>query len=442
MIAQVSHSRVRSAMLTAASICFLLTPVVKLPLAGGMPLHLDSLAYVYAILLFLMKSLGENKLEIPRFAAIAVAICLATTIYTLSIGILYEFVDFNVLSYYLRPAITFMAAVIIGREYVDLHPKRSLETFLKIVLVVFLIQGLVFVLTYISPDFRDSMSTVFARNDNEYLTHLISLRAPGFVASGGDGLSLNHSLLSLGALVYLTQFVSGRSKYLVCMCIIFASLLSGLLTGRSGLFVVLTIGLIYIVTKSTVRQKFTFIGFVLISAIGLSLYSASEHAVDESEYIATFGYEDPIARVLKMSRNYKQGARVLPSVFHEDFTFSDSFLADVPTLFFGTGGFGRGDDPDYIRADIGYLRMMKASGVILMLVFSLVFFIPYYTVLVLAKISRVKEEIALRSLITFTLMFGLVANVKIIYTSTRVFIFFYIVLISLYFYRRKTEWQT
>ena len=83
---KVNNSPVRSALLIAASIFFLLTPVVKIPISGGSALHLDSLSYLYAMYLFLKNSFGAQKLKIPRFAVIAVYICFAITVYTFSVG--------------------------------------------------------------------------------------------------------------------------------------------------------------------------------------------------------------------------------------------------------------------------------------------------------------------------------------------------------------------
>lgn len=421
-------------------VILLLTPVINIP-GPLVSKSLDVYALLFFILIGIYSIVVSGKFRFRRLI-IPIAISFAVLIlHVLLLEIVFQFGDSTVYTI-LRLPITIVLAYLCAITLINAKNEYALQFFFKSVIVAALLQGAVIWFTFLIPGFRDFMSLIFYRAAVEDADHLILLRVPGFVSSGGDGLSMNQSLLSIvGLMGCYSYFYNYRYRNLIVVGL-FLSMISTAFTGRSGLYLGIVFFVLIISAHNyNFRISRSFFGFAIASlAIIFPLYLLSDQIGAYGEVLLEeYGYEYPLVRLLRGFIDMRaQGV-------YSDNTISTllSEMVIVPTetfrFLFGNGDFGQLAST-FVSTDVGYFRIWHGLGLVGLLLFLIGIFVyplivVYRQLVVIRNNPRMKEiyntHAALFNIIFIVLLFGVIANYKIIYLSSRIYAFVYFVLLFL-----------
>lgn len=328
-------------------------------------------------------------------------------------------------SFLFRPALTIVIAYITVQLFVIHFGKRSLAIFLRVVIATCLAQGMVLWLTYFSPSFRGFMSMFFFRDPDPNRQHLVELRSPGFVASGGDGLSFTHALLCIVAYTaVLHRGKLGHRKLILGL--VFLSGLSCFTTGLTGLFLFLAFSLL--VTLWHLRRRSGHVlGLLLVTlaATGITLFLGIASGLGRSDGRIA---EHPVARLARSFR----GSTL-------DFYLTSTTATPDSWFTLALGG-GVGPEETIVQTDQFYYRTVVAVGVfVLILLLGLGFLAPLVRVLRCSgQASRsqircwhVSAMPTAAKLASLTLAFGLVGSFKGFMLTSRVSVFIFFVLVGM-----------
>lgn len=268
------------------------------------------------------------------------------------------------------------------------------------------------------------------------------LRTPGFVPTGGDGLSMNQALLAtvglIGAYLYFP-----KSRYLFLLVgMLLISMLSTAFAGRSGLYLGVLFAIIIIATRKSnfqITRNFQWIIIIsIVLAIPVVLF-AQQIGVYGYNLVGKFGYEYPVVRLLRgfidMQATGTYSDRTIETLLGRMVV-----LPEEPLRFLiGNNAFGR-QEATHVHTDVGYFRMWHGFGLIGLIVFLFgVYFLPVLYLFRLRLMTirviynkRLKDMIIVRfQMVFFVLVFGLIGHYKIFFISTRIYLFVFFVLLFL-----------
>lgn len=368
------------------------------------------------------------------------------TTYFLIIGSLNGQIDSAIVSVLIRPLITVLAAISFSIILIKEFGRYSILYVFKSLVIICFLQGIVIWLSFISDEFRDFMSSIFYRTKVEGFLHLVELRVPGFATTGGDGLSLNHALLCILSALAINFIAHCRNLKILYTFLIYVSVISCALTGRSGFYLgILFISLVLVTFRleSLDFKRFYKILYVVIPFCVLLIIFLPLVAEFGIYLRSEYGYEHPIARLLYgLIELYAYGYYDDPTV---NALAGDMIIINSNPfqLLFGVGNFGQ-TDINLIDSDIGYIRMLNGFGVFGMILYVVgLFLMPIlvtYNFLLHTRSSnidlisnRINSKYLFQILIIITI-YGFVANWKIFYLNTRVFVFIfymYVILLAL-----------
>jgi len=429
-----------------AIILLLLTPVINIPA----PLFVKSLDVYGAVLFILIFCFFTiYRMNSPLVLVLVVTVFLVLLSQMFLLEIIYGYGDYTGISFTARSIITVIVAFGSARALIELYGSTGLSVFIKLIVLCALLQGAVLWLSFIFPTIRELMSVLFYRDFGRDADHLILLRVPGFVSTGGDGLSMNHALLCVVGLVG-TYIISppGRLRQSI-IAMLFISMLGTAFTGRSGLY----LGFVFMVTIILIQKnrsidvwKFyrVFIFFLLLLLVLVSLGGALGSF--GKDILDDHGYEHPIVRLLRGFIEMRDSGSYTDNTINTLLTDMVVLPTGSLQLLFGNNYFGTLPGSD-IRTDVGYFRMLHGIGFFGLVIFLVgIFTIPLLHVRVtmknlLAKTQNWHERRALRGLsqlLLVILLFGLVGHYKIFYLSTRIFLFVFFVFLFLVIHRYKT----
>jgi len=419
----------------------LLTPALNVPIP--VPLRsVDIYISIFFILYLLSTGVTNSLVTIGKAPILAL---FALTILMLGIELVYGLGDSTGISLSIRSIATILAALGFSKLLWKTRGEESLEIFFKVTITCAIAQGIVLWLSFFSTDFRYLMSLIFHRDELVGGDHLTLLRVPGFVGSGGDGLSLNHGLLcTVAALGVFSLYPKSLKRTLLLGLIIVANTGSAF-TGRSGFYLAsVLIAIIILTYKNGKLRALRFFYFILFAVFVLLILSTFSSQIGTYGLALRdeYGYEYPIVRLLDGFINMNSDG------VYEDRTISRLlhgmifFPPDPLRLLIGNNDFGQ-MPVNYIESDIGYIRMIHGFGLIGILFFLIgVFVIP---VLVIYRLKilfehnfarRSPEIVSIRFLaqvMILILLYGLISHWKIFYLSTRMFLYVFFLLLSLTF---------
>lgn len=428
-------------------IILMITPVLNVP---G-PIFVKSpdtyiqllLLTIGMILAIRFRSMPFKHLLLPIFITILILLC-----HALINESIYQFGD-SAAYMFARLPVTIFVAYISSLILIYTKKELALNTFFKAIIFAALAQGLVIWLSFFIPSFRDFMSIIFYREIVEGAEHLVMLRVPGFIHSGGDGLSMNQSLLCVsGLLGVFLCFNTSHYRNIIVIGLVF-SMLSTVFTGRTGFYLGTFFFILIFATQSTKfhisRAIFRFVVMMFFLFIPVLLFS---------QYIGTFaqsllneyGYEHPIVRLLKgfifLQDEGVYGDDSIKSLFVDMVVIPD----DPIRFLFGNGNFGQ---LNYARVptDVGYFRMWHGIGLYGLFIFIFgLFLYPYMKVRALSFI--VKKHITDKStdrlvflhlnILSIILFFGFIGHYKIFFLTTRIYVFIFFVLLFLIYNKLRS----
>ena len=420
----------------------LLTPVVNIP---G-PLAIRSLdVYPAAFFTFYVLFTAVNG-RLPQKRIIFLIIGASAILFAqmLILEIIHGYGDLTGVSMILRSALWVLVSYGCAQFLIKTYREKSLVFFIKIVIACAIVQGVVLWLTFLSPEFRDFMSSIFYRDTRVEMEHLIMLRTPGFVSVGGDGLSFNQALLAIVGLIGARTFFRDSRAYYPMMLLLITSLTSTFLAGRSGLYLGIFFALIIVATRKDnfqISRRFFGILFAgVVLALPLILFS-KQFGDYGQELLNEHGYEYPAVRLLRgfidMQSTGQYSDQTLRTLLVEMVVIPE----DPLRFLIGNNDFGQLPKTS-IATDVGYFRMMHGFGFLGLAVFLICFYLLPVFQLHLYKKSAMRVVrnprhkrviISAFQMLLFVLAFGLIAHYKIFYFSTRIFIFIFFVLLFLVF---------
>jgi hypothetical protein len=410
----------------------LLTPVINIPVSSSFKM-LDLHVNIIFVVLIFGVYLWFNKINV-FYLKIILAFA-ALIFYLLILELIYKKGDYEAFIFLMRTIITVTSAFSFAWFMNKLYGAESFLKFGQIIFVAAVMQGFVFWASFLSNDFRDMMSSIFYRDFSTDNLHLINLRVPGFVDSGGDGLSMNHGLLCVVGYISMAMYYNKTTTLLFYSVFAFLSGIGCLFTGRSGLYLAL---LFLILSMSLLKDgKFSVnnLGrfFLIIFCLLFLLFSFSTYlGLYGYELMNEFGWEHPVVRALKGFMALSDGN----SETYEDETvtylFKDQTVLPKSVMVFIFGNNYYGNSIDKI-SDVGYIRFWNGMGLIGLTFFLLLYYVPFHL------ISRVLKKLhfahlqtsAIKYLLLIILCYGLIGHFKIFYLNTRVFTFVYFVYLFL-----------
>lgn len=406
-------SRISFRIFVVYSFLFLLiiNPVFNFDL----PLLLRAPDIILSFLIVFFLSI-KNNYKISKDIFFVLFFNFTLIVYCLFLEFFYNLQNLEFIISLVRASLTIMAAFYIYINYID---KINLET---IIISLCLLQGFVLFFSFINNDFRDFLSIFFYRLSTPGLEHLTLLRVPGFVETGGDGLSMNHCILSLTSLMF-----SKRKDNNLLVILSFVSGLTSVFTGRSGFVVFILLGLFILICFKGKRFRLNrlfllFFMFVLIVLIVyLFRYDIGYFAIS---ILGIYGYEYPLVRILKMFISLVQTGKFRIDIIENLFGEHLNFPTSLYVMFFGNNSMARAIDY-MIKVDIGFLRLIHTIGIVGLLVY-----IQKYVYLLLKSKSI---------LIFLIILTALIFNIKIFYTESRSFIF---LLTLIYLYEKNLNTRT
>jgi hypothetical protein len=380
-------------------------------------------------LVITLKKNNFHSILLNIFIAIFILI-----LYLSTLEIIYQKKDFSVIVYFLRSYLTIISSYITALYLYKKYKYVAHVVFGKIVFICSIIQGLVIWLSFLSVNFRDYMSLFFYRDYNSDNQHLILLRVPGFVDSGGDGSSMNQGFLCVVG--FISMYIITEKKYRTILS--FLSIISAiacLFVGRSGLYIsfffLLSTLAIYQNEKFNLIKLYKFI-FYLLTILFIFFITANFLGNYGNDLKDEYGYEYPIVRFLSGFMLYADGDSyqdsTIKTLTSDMIILPNTFLK----LIFGNNSFGNGSDS--INSDVGYIRYIFGMGIIGSLYFISCFFILYY--LIRNWVSKINFDLSgfkhnsLLSLIFIIFLYGMIAHYKIYFLTTRVYVY---VLFSYFF---------
>jgi len=364
------------------------------------------------------------------------------------LNIYYNHKDLNNLSI-LRVISTVLVAYASAIALIRFKKDQALKFFFTLVIFAAIIQGAVLWFSFWFPTFRDFMSLIFFRDLRPGREHLVLLRVPGFSPTGGDGLSLNQSLLTtVGLLGVFLYYNKSRFRNFLIIAIFF-SMLATVFTGRSGFY----LGFIFFVLilstnskKSNISKNLINISAILMIIFLLIIIFSRQISLYGLYLLEEHGHEHPIVRLLIGFINMEStGVYVDKTVI--------TLLRDMvtiphePTRFLiGNGDFATNieDFTTNFTTDIGYFKMWYGIGLFGLLIFTYGFFI--YPVIKLHRQKKVlkqnlvivndyQKSVSYINAITFVLFYGLIGHYKIIFLSSRIFAFIFFILLFLIYHQ-------
>ena len=401
--------------------CMLTTPVLR----WGETLWMSSLDVYAGAILCLVAGIAAFARGVPRIVLGTTGAVLACLCYAVAVELAFSAGDTTGIDLFAKQIPLALAAhgyVVLLRHW---FPNNALHLFFRMALIVALVQGAVLLLSFWSPDVRTGMDYVF-RRDYSFGDHLVMQRTPGFVPTGGDGLSMNQALVSLvgaGSVLFL-----GRRAGFGVMTLLFVAVVSTIVTGRSGLY----LGLAALVAVQAGRQSknlvvvWSLAAILAVALAALPYFLRNEIAGFAAGRVADAGFEDPISRALSGFVSYyytgEYSLSALDSLLGSMVVLPDTWQRTI----FGNGDYGQLANT-YIESDIGYIRMIFGIGVAGSILGMLSVLYP-----VAVALRRLKGFAAagiqplgdpLRRLTILVVLFGLLAHWKIFYLQTRIFSF-------------------
>ena len=319
---------------------------------------------------------------------------------------------------------------------------RTIDIFFKFIIVCCIIQGFILWASYLSDNFRDLMSVFFYRDIDVNNEHLVKLRVPGFVSSGGDGLSLNHGLLCLVSALGI-QILSFRKTVKIIISIaIILSALGNSFTGRSGLYLslIFIFSVILLYKDGCIRLSGNIIMLLLFILFGAFLVVELTPVLGDIglNYRLESGYEHPIARLLNLFVDFEQRKtyvdETIVALLSDHLIFPDT----VSKILLGSNNFGQ-NSVDVISSDIGYIKMIHGFGLLGLIIFLLATFA--YPIMKIRRNLKNLIECSTKNtlmhtrlkyicqIVVATSLYGIVAHWKIFFLSTRVFEFVFFSLV-------------
>jgi len=376
-------------------------------------------------------------------------VLLVILIQIIFLEIVYEHGDSTGFIIITRSFITVFATLACAQLLIDKYKSGSLKVFVNIIIICVIIQGLVLWFTFLSTDFRDLMSVFFYRDINSESIHLIKLRTPGFVATGGDGLSMNHALLSVVGLMGTYIFYS-NSRYLnFLVAILSICMIATTFSGQSGLYMGIIFFVAIIVTRNCnfqIRKKILSV-FVFTIAILLPIFIfRQEIGFLGQSLLDSYGYEYPLVRLLRGFIDYQGSGQFTNDTISVLLTDMVIIPSEPLRFLVGNNDFGQ-QVRSTIYTDVGYFRMWHGIGLFGLIVFLAgIFIFPViYTYRAMRTVRRVTKDrfsfgfvVALYQLLLFVFVFGLIGNYKIFFLSTRIYLFMFFILFILVQYQYQT----
>ena len=195
-----------------------------------------------------------------------------------------------------------------------------------------------------------------------------------------------------------------------------------------------------------ITQGLTKFAVLMLSLLTPILLLKNELGIFGESLLAEHGYEYPLVRLLRGFIDARNSGEYSDDTILT-LTTNMVIIPDEPLRFlFGNNDFGQ-NGISFILTDVGFFRIWHGIGLVGLLIFIFgVFIIPIFKIYIKAqtKLFHARDKFILYSssveykMLFVVLVFGLIANYKIIFMSSRVYLFIFFVLIFLVNHRLQT----
>tara|TARA_Y100000768_G_C23987311_1_gene689717 strand:+ start:248 stop:1489 length:1242 start_codon:yes stop_codon:yes gene_type:complete len=399
---------------------FIYAPVIR-PVGNW----LDLSFFLSLFILIYNNSKILKKIIYPKFFKILLLLFLVS-IYSLFLIVDYDSYKINEFIFVVFKPFKVIVTALAGFYLVKSIMKKGIDyggyILLKYIYTAIFIHGLIMILQFIYPNFKDSIYLITTdfnfRSSFDY-----NFRMGGL--SGGSGGAVLSVVQALGIIIY--PFLKNNRNKLFNIITLIVILISVFLSGRSGLWVILIFFPISLILSENTFLKFfkrRFLTLMFFSIGFFFLIQFLRNNILDSEFF------NPLFRTLDTFIYYDIDIGFEDRTVNELIT-NIIFPSDLKILIFGSGEalfntqFSRTLD-----SDIGYIRDLWSYGII----FATLYWFPIYYYLISA--FKIKCRMKLNNLVIILSLIMIVFHAKENFLYVRMFWPIYALILS-YMYLKK-----
>lgn len=353
--------------------------------------------------LFAIYNIFIVKRKIPKELAKIIVIFLFPLFYAFLIVGLNNFQDTTGLELIFKTYLYLFGSYFVITLYDYKYSQEGAEKLLKHIYYSGILNAILTLLIYFNNSFRNYMISILNYSSTQQRWAIEGRRVFDISMGGGSSASTVFSIIFvIGIYVLFTN--KEKIINVIGLTVILGSII---VTGRSGLFIIILGAPIYLSLITKKKFKKSFVGFtnikriiliisILILLIVLTFQNDTLNKLNDST----------IRWAFESFYNLGKGAGLSSASMNRVFDSMYFLPSEVMHLFFGNSNFGRSDSGlAYISSDVGYIRTIFGMGIIGLVVM----YLPYLFIL---KYSFFRKNKIHNSLLLYNVVIIFVINFK------------------------------
>lgn len=254
-----------------------------------------------------------------------------------------------------------------------LDRKYTLNQICMLLVKIFLLQSILIFLSFVSDGFREFTNKIMVVEDERALS---ATRTRGFSTSVNAALSYLQSLGVWISIIYFCVFKKeerGKLSTIICLSAIIIITLSTIFIARTGMIFCILFILSYLVQFAINNRSFFKTFFYSILLMSCVVVIATNYEVFIPQQKLALFRERVVNRAFEAIETYNESGKLettSTNILSNMFFFPEH---DVD-LIFGEGIWdaskvGRGGKSRVVRSDVGFVRLIFAGGIIMVVVF-------------------------------------------------------------------------
>ncbi|GEM_PF-2146584 len=360
-------------------------------------------------LLFLKRTIDKTAIKF-------LTICMFSLSYNFLISGLWGFKDTTGVEFSFKLILYFIGAYFLIRLYKIIYTELFGVVLLRHIFWVGVVDSIFIIVVYISDTLRHFLiNNILAYSYAEHTRAFSGLRSFSMsVGVGADASVVLAIYFMIGLVLILYNDNIKKNKVIGLILIFFATIL----TARTGLYIIIFFTPLYVIFSDVFFHKkkisvykmfkmvFNFLALASIILVVLS-FTLSNNSIER--FIGTtYGWA---FEGFENSSNAKFiGTKSMETVFNRMYFIPQN---DFQVLF-GNSNFGRrSEEFEYIRSDVGYVRLIHAIGIIgTILLFFPIIYMAYFSI-------KYKKYVLYSKILLFIVCVNFIVNFKELFFMSR-----------------------
>jgi|GEM_PF-3444970 len=332
---------------------FLFPPTLQV---GGYVLRVNFAVFLSLAILCLVFFL-QNRVKFV--VIVPLALMVVAFFYAFVVAAMVNFADLVLVRDLMLGACCLLAASYLVHRYLPNSKERIDVRLLRIVVLAGAFHGLFIVLLVAIPPLQSFYYSIIPMSKNRVIFVESGTRIIGFTGTGASA-SAMFSCYFIATLYYMLIPRLSKAGLLVGIATLILTFTAIVLTGRTGIFLVVIGGALYLLTNFSVKS--ILLWFVGLGSI-IGLFFALRMLAMEGTLPAIM---QPVLRTFNMFM--AEDGSILPDLNFNTVTYiMENFYfvpQDARTMFFGSGNFGQNDSMERLNTDVGYIRQLFGVGIV------------------------------------------------------------------------------